>query len=145
MKALWIIGGILLLLVLLSLVRVGAVLSFGEELRVRLRLGPAKLTLLPRPPKKDRPKREKKPKKQPTDGEKKPKKKAPSITALDILDALPALFESLKAGLRKTRRRLRIDPLRIAVVLGGDDPPTSGSSTAWSPPRCIPSCPSWSG
>ena len=78
MKALWIIGGILLLLVLLSLVRVGAVLSFGEELRVRLRLGPAKLTLLPRPPKKDRPKREKKPKKQPTDGEKKPKKKAPS-------------------------------------------------------------------
>ena len=65
MKALWIIGGILLLLVLLSLVRVGAVLSFGEELRVRLRLGPAKLTLLPRPPKKDRPKREKKPKKQP--------------------------------------------------------------------------------
>lgn len=49
MKALWIIGGILLLLVLLSLVRVGAVLSFGEELRVRLRLGPAKLTL-PSPP-----------------------------------------------------------------------------------------------
>ena len=89
MKALWIIGGILLLLVLLSLVRVGAVLSFGEELRVRLRLGPAKLTLLPRPPKKDRPKREKKPKKpkkQPPDGEKKAKKKAPSITARDILD-----------------------------------------------------------
>ena len=57
MKALWIIGGILLLLVLLSLVRVGAVLSFGEELRIRLRLGPAKLTLLPRPPKKDRQKR----------------------------------------------------------------------------------------
>ena len=115
MKALWIIGGILLLLVLLSLVRVGAVLSFGEELRIRLRLGPAKLTLLPRPPKKDRPKREKK-----------PKKKAPSITARDILDALPALFESLKAGLRKTRRRLRIDPLRIAVVLGGDDPADVG-------------------
>lgn len=126
MKALWIIGGILLLLVLLSLVRVGAVLSFGEELRIRLRLGPAKLTLLPRPPKKDRPKREKKPKKQPLDGEKKPKKKAPSITARDILDALPALFESLKAGLRKTRRRLRIDPLRIAVVLGGDDPADVG-------------------
>ena len=41
MKALLIIGGILLLLVLLSLVRVGAVLSFGEELRVRLRLRPA--------------------------------------------------------------------------------------------------------
>ena len=78
MKALWIIGGILLLLVLLSLVRVGAVLSFGEELCVRLRLGPAKLTLLPRPPKQDRPKREKKPKKpkkQPPDGEKKTKKK----------------------------------------------------------------------
>ena len=88
MKALWIIGGILLLLVLLSLVRVGAVLSFGEELRIRLRLGPAK--------------------------------------ARDILDALPALFESLKAGLRKTRRRLRIDPLRIAVVLGGDDPADVG-------------------
>ena len=129
MKALWIIGGILLLLVLLSLVRMGAVLSFGEELRVRLRLGPVKFTLLPRPPKKDRPtqeKKPKKPKKQPPGGEKKPKKKAPAITARDILDALPALFESLKAGLRKTRRRLRIDPLQLAVIFGGDDPADVG-------------------
>lgn len=128
MKALWIIGGILLLLVLLSLVRVGAVLSFGEELRVRLRLGPAKLTLLPRRSKgqAEAGKEAEKAQKAAAGRREKPKKKAPSITARDILDALPALFESLKAGLRKTRRRLRIDPLRIAVVLGGDDPADVG-------------------
>ena len=125
MKALWIIGDSPAAGAAVARSR-GRGALLGEELRVRLRLGPAKLTLLPRPPKKDRPKREKKPKKQPTDGEKNRKKKAPSITALDILDALPALFESLKAGLRKTRRRLRIDLLRIAVVLGGDDPADVG-------------------
>lgn len=129
MKALWIIGGILLLLVLLALVRVGAVLSFGEELRAVLRLGPVKITILPRPEKKPRQSREKKPKKpkkQPPNGEQQKKKRLPPITARDILGAVPTLFESLKAGLRKTRRRLRIDPLCVRIAFGGDDPADVG-------------------
>ena len=40
MTALEIIGMILLLFLLLSLLRVGAIVDFGGELRVRLRVGP---------------------------------------------------------------------------------------------------------
>ena len=47
MTALEIIGMILLLFLLLSLLRVGAIVDFGGELRVRLRVGPVKLTVLP--------------------------------------------------------------------------------------------------
>ena len=42
MTALEIIGMILLLFLLLSLLRVGAIVDFGGELRVRLRVGPGK-------------------------------------------------------------------------------------------------------
>ena len=52
MTALEIIGMILLLFLLLSLLRVGAIVDFGGELRVRLRIGPVKLTVLPRKEKK---------------------------------------------------------------------------------------------
>ena len=48
MTALEIIGMILLLFLLLSLLRVGAIVDFGGELRVRLRVGPVKLTVLPK-------------------------------------------------------------------------------------------------
>ncbi len=44
MTALEIIGMILLLFLLLSLLRVGVIVDFGGELRVRLRVGPVKLT-----------------------------------------------------------------------------------------------------
>ena len=44
MTALEIIGMILLLFLLLSLLRVGAIVDFGGELRVWLRVGPVKLT-----------------------------------------------------------------------------------------------------
>ena len=54
MTALEIIGMILLLFLLLSLLRVGAIVDFGGELRVRLRVGPVKLTVLPKKKKKAR-------------------------------------------------------------------------------------------
>ena len=52
MTALKIIGILLLIFLLLSLLRVGAVVDFGGELRVRLRVGPVRLTVLPRKEKK---------------------------------------------------------------------------------------------
>ena len=52
MTALEIIGMILLLFLLLSMLRVGVIVDFGGELRVRLRVGPVKLTVLPRKEKK---------------------------------------------------------------------------------------------
>ena len=130
MTALWIVGAILLLLVLLLFLRVGAVLSFGEELRVTARAGPVRLTILPRPEKaaqKHQKKREKPVRKTENPSQKKDKKdKKLPLTARDILHALPSLFGALKAGLKKTRQRLRVDPLEISVVFGGDDPADAG-------------------
>ena len=51
MAALWIIGGILLLFILLLLLRVGVHLRFGEQLELTVIAGPARIQLLPRPEK----------------------------------------------------------------------------------------------
>ena len=133
MVALWILGILLLLILVLLLLRVGVRLQFGEELRVTAIAGPIRLQLVPEPEKKktDKPKKEKAPKKKektPEDGE---KKKSLGLTFRDIRSALPALWESLKRGLRKTRQRLRIDPMRLSVCFGGDDPARVAETYGW--------------
>lgn len=134
MVALWIVGILLLLILVLLLLRVGVRLQFGEELRVTAIAGPIRLQLVPEPEKKkpDKPKKEKAPKKKkektPEDGE---KKKSLGLTVHDIRSALPALWESLKRGLRRTRKRLRIDPMRLSVCFGGDDPAQVAELYGW--------------
>lgn len=134
MVALWILGILLLLILVLLLLRVGVRLQFGEELRVTAIAGPIRLQLVPEPEKKkpDKPKKEKAPKKKkektPEDGE---KKKSLGLTVHDIRSALPALWESLRRGLRRTRQRLRIDPMRLSVCFGGDDPAQVAELYGW--------------
>lgn len=115
MTAVYIILAIAAALFLLSLLRVGVHIAFGDELRVTALAGPARIQVLPKPdkPKKEKPAKEKKPE----DGKKKEKKL--SLTAEDIRTVLPAVWESLKKGLRATRRRLRIEPMRVSAVLAG--------------------------
>ncbi len=119
MTAVYIILGIAAALFLLSLLRVGVHIAFGGEVRAAASIGPVRIQLLPRP---DTPKKEK-PKKKPSgeqkpEGEKKKERKL-DLTAEDVRTALPAAWEALKRGLRKTRQRLRIDPMRASVTLGG--------------------------
>ena len=133
MVALWILGILLLLILVLLLLRVGVRLQFGEELRVTAIAGPIRLQLVPEPEKKktDKPKKEKAPKKKektPEDGE---KKKSLGLTFRNIRSALPALWESLNRGLRKTRQRLRIDPMHLSVCFGGDDPAQVAELYGW--------------
>jgi hypothetical protein len=134
MVALWILGILLLLILLLLFLHVGVELSFGEELRLRAKAGPVSIQLIPKPPKKERPekkkKKEKKPKKPPAEGEE-PKKKRPKPTFADIRSAAPALWTSLRRGLRKTRRRMRIDPLQLSVCFAGDDPSKVAEMYGW--------------
>lgn len=135
MAWLWILGILLALIVLVLLIRVGVYISFGEELRVRAKAGPVTIQILPKPEKK--PKKKKKPKKEKKKPEKKEKKPAEKpkkkrLTFEDIRSAVPALFESLKKGLRKTRRRLKIDPMRLSVSFGGDDPSKVAQMYGWS-------------
>ena len=126
MPALKIIGVILLIFLLLGFLRLGAIVSFGEELRVQLRLGALKLTILPRKekkPKKEKPPKEKKPKED-KPAEEKPKKKRsiPKPTLDDILDLLETALAALGATVRRACRRTRIDPLNVRLTIGAYDP-----------------------
>ena len=112
--ALWIIGGILLLLILLLLLRVGVHLRFGEQLELTVIAGPARIQLLPRPEKKPAKQREKL-----------------SLSFEDVRSALPYLWEGLKRALARTRRRMRIDPLRLSVVFAGEDPAAVAQTYGW--------------
>ena len=128
MTALYIILGILLLLFLLSLLRIGIRAELGEETRLTVIAGPARIQVLP---KAEKPKREKKPKKKkaeapPPPTEEKKKKKLP-LTAQDVKTLLPAVWQSLKGGLRKTRQRLRIDPLTLSASLPGAEDPAGAA------------------
>ena len=126
MVALWILGILLLLIILLLLLRVGVRIRFGDELCVTATAGPIRLQLVPKPEKekKEKPKKETASETKKEGGEKKSSdKKLPlGLTFADIRSALPALWESLKRGLRRTRQRLRIDPMRLSVCFGGDAP-----------------------
>ena len=63
MTALWIVGIVLFLLLVIFLSRVGAEMVFGAETGVTLRLGPVRVQVLPRKEKAKKPKKEKPPKK----------------------------------------------------------------------------------
>lgn len=133
MTALYIILGILLAFFLLSLLRLGVRVEFTgslAETRVTVIAGPARIQLLPKPEKQEKPRKEKKKKEKPAKvkaegGEK--KKKKLSLTKDDIKAALPALWQCLQNGLRKTRQRLLIDPLHLSASLPGAADPAGAA------------------
>ena len=132
MAALWILGILLALILLLLLLRVGVHVRFGDALCVTAMAGPVRLQLVPKPEKKkpEKPKKEKPVKEKPEKPAEEKRKKL-DLTPGDIRSALPALWESLKRGLRKTRKRLRIDPMRLSVCFGGDDPAQTAETYGW--------------
>ncbi len=119
-----ILGVILLIFLLISFLRVGAIVRFGEELSAQLRVGPVKLTVYPKKAKKEKKKtepekREEKAKK--PAGEKK-KRKLPKPTLEELFDALQTALSALKKTLWRLCKRLRIDPLDMSLFFGGNDP-----------------------
>ena len=132
MTALYIILGILLVFFLLSLLRLGVRVEFTgalAETRVTVIAGPARIQLLPRPEKPEKPKKEKKKKEKPAKAKAEggEKKKKLRLTKEDIKTALPALWECLKNGLRRTRQRLLIDPLHLSAALPGAADPAGAA------------------
>lgn len=129
MLLLWILGILLLLLLLLLLLRVGVLVDYADTLSLTLLAGPLRLRLLPRPEKK--PKRKKKPKKEkaaaPQEAQPpRPGRKLP-LTASDIRSALPYLWQALTGALKKTGQRIRLDPLTVSLVLGGEEDPAQAA------------------
>ena len=128
----YILGGIVLLLLAIWLLRVSVEIAFGQELRVTAKIGPKKLTLLPKPEKREEEPKKKK-KKAPAaekKAEDKGKKKFP-FTFEDIRSAAPVVFEALQKALRKIRRRMRVDPLDISITFAGDDPAKVAEMYGW--------------
>ena len=119
MTALWIVGILLAIFLVVQLSRVGVRLAFGEEFRIMLRLGPIRMQVVPKKETaKKKPKKDKATKKK----KEKPKKEMPKITARAVLDSLPELWQILKKGLRMTFHRVRVAPMDISAVIGRDYP-----------------------
>ncbi len=129
MVALWILGILFVLLILLGILRVSVFCSFGEELHLTLRIGPQKITILPKPEKTKKAKPKKK--KATTEESEKSKKKKLKLTFQDVRSGIPTLFESLKRGLRRTRRSLVIDTMELSIVFGGNDPAKIAQMYGW--------------
>lgn len=124
MTALKVIGIILLIFIAIGFLRVGALIQFGDELRVLLSIGPFRFTLLPAKETKEKsPKKakEKKPKPEGEDAKKK-KPSLPKPTKEDLKDLITTALSALKETAKRTCKRLRIDPLEILIVFGGTDP-----------------------
>lgn len=127
MTALKIIAILAALLALLGLTRVGAVFRFGDALAVTAKIGPFRIQILPQKRKKTAKKEEKKPKKTQKATETKAKKPFPKPSLADIREAVRTLWPPLKRTLARTRRGVRIDPLDVSVILGGEADPAEAA------------------
>ena len=115
----WLIA--LAVIVLLAVLPLGASVKYDSGgLLVRLIAGPARITLFPR---KKKDKEEKKPKKETKKEEPAPKTEAApkEKTGGKLTDFLPLVQVALDF-LGEFRRKLRVDNLRLKLVLAGDDP-----------------------
>ena len=110
---------ILLVLWLISLIRIGGRVRYGQEgLFVTALAGPLRIRLLPmkkKPGKKKKPKKEKRPKKKPK--EKKPRPEGQPGTLARLMQVLPVAAQA--AG--RLKRKIRIDDLELSLIWGGAD------------------------
>ena len=81
-------------------------------------------------PKKEKPKKEKAAEtgKQPV---KEKKKLNLHLTAADIRAALSAVWRAIQGALRRAGRRIRIDPMRVSIVLGDENPANTAEWYGW--------------
>ena len=123
MTALYIVVGLLAVLFGFSRLRLGVRVQFGESLAVAVKIGPKSIAIIPKPERKTKKPKAEKPKQEKAAAAK-PQKKAsrPKMGFWDIWELLKAVWHSVQRALRATGKRIRIDPLRLTVVFGGDDP-----------------------
>ncbi len=131
MLALKIIGIIVLIFLLISLIRVGAVAQWGEETKISLAIGPLRVKILPAKEKKEKEKKVEK--KEPTaekTAEEAPKKKK-KITFSQVRELWRIGWPALKKTLRRIGRGIRIAPMEISLTVGGEDPAKVAQTYGW--------------
>lgn len=113
---------ILAVLWLVSLVRIGGKVSYGQAgLSAAVLAGPFQIQLLPAKPKKSKPpkqKKEKKLKKKKPPKEKKPASEGRPGTLPRLMKLLPVVGQACGA----LKRKIRIDDLELELIWGGGDP-----------------------
>ena len=122
----WLIA--LAVLVLLAILPLGASVLYDEDgPRVRIVAGPLKIQVFPlkkkpkkNKPKAEKPKKDKKPKKAAPEGEK-PEPFPKPKTGGSWTDFLPLVRVALDL-LNDLRRKLRVDHLKLHLIMAGDDP-----------------------
>lgn len=125
----FILGGIVLLILIVWLLPVAAEITFGQELRVTVGIGPVTKVLLPAPERAEKSPKKTAAKKK-TAEKPKGKKKLP-FTFSDVRSATPVLMEALKKALGKIRRRMRVDPMHLSFTFAGDDPVEAAEVYGW--------------
>lgn len=118
MTVLKITGAVLLVLLLFSLLRLGAIVDFGDELRVHVRVGAFRMTVVPK--KKRKKKSQKTDQKPEKPAAQKKKRTLPKLTLTELRDLAGVVLDALGRTLRHACRRTRIDPLEICVRFAGD-------------------------
>ena len=118
---LWILAALFLLLILIlwTPVRVRAAYDQGD-LTVKLRFGPVKLQIFPRPERVEKP--EKKPESQPKKKKEKPEKPKAKINREQIFYAVEKLPPIFGRALRRTGGSIRVQPLKVYLLVAGYDP-----------------------
>lgn len=127
---LWVLGVLVLLGVLLCRTRVGVWAAFGGgTLQLDGRFGLLRVRILPAKPKAAKPPKEKKPKKPKKKPSAKPEGEKPkaSFTLEDVRDALKTMLPALGRALRRFGRGIRIRPLRLSLVLAGQEDPAAAA------------------
>ena len=110
---------ILAVLWLISLIRVGGRVKYGQAgLFVTALAGPFKVQLIPAKPRKEKPKKKKKPKKEKPPKEKEPKQEGRPGTLSRLMKLLPVVGQACGA----LKRKIRIDDLELELIWGGSDP-----------------------
>ena len=110
---------ILVIFWLISLIRVGGRVRYGEAgLFAYALAGPLKIQLFPARPKEEKAKKKKKPKKEKKPKEKKPKPEGQPGTLSRLMQLLPVVGQACGA----LKRKIRINDLKVDLIWGGSDP-----------------------
>lgn len=121
----WILGVLFLLVLLLCRTRAGVLVTLGDAVTVDVKAGLFRFRVFPG---KKKPPGRKKPKGKPDAGGNGEKKRSiPKPSLEDIRDAVRTLAPPLKKALHRTRRGIRIAPLRLSLTVGGRADPAAAA------------------
>lgn len=121
----WVLGILVLLILLLCRTRAGVLVTLGDALRVDVKLGWFRFQVVPGRERQKKPPKEKDETARDGGEEEKKSRSKPSLE--EIQDVVRTLLPPLKRALARTRRGIRVEPLRLSLILGGREDPAAAA------------------